>query len=199
MGLLDILPFGSWKNLLPNDFKTVNEGGPSVKEIPQLKIDFRGPFNEKRLIGEIVDYMQTKRWVFGEFVVFEKGPEHNHILRGFRRMTDYYKCYCDVRIKVHWWKPSGLKDKPDSGFVRIWVGEKKWELKKDFQGKYQENARIWGIRNFFDKYFFRREFDTQIIPAIISDIYGVAAVARKELGIECISYEEGLKRTKTWN
>jgi hypothetical protein len=194
MGIVqDIFPFGLWKRLIPNDYSKVSKGGlnsKGIENIPYIKIDFTGKYNEKKLVDAILGYMASRRWVFGTFQTHAKGPEHNHILSGFKRLSEYYKAYATVRVKIHGWRPSGDKDKPDEAYLRIWIGDENgnWNIKKDYQGTFQANAKSWGLRNFFDKYFLRREFDDNIVPLVIKDLYNVTSVIKQELGIDTISY-----------
>jgi len=201
MGLVqNIIPFGLWKRIIPNDAEKLSKGGLQ-EELPQMKIDFVGPFNEKKLVHAILEYMGGRRFFFSEFITFAKGPEHNHVMSGFKRVSEEYKTYAFVRVRVHGWEPSGLKDKPDKGFVRVWInaGEQKWFIKKDYQGRFQETAKARGIYNFFSKYFLRRDYDDRVVPEFLSDMYGCMAVAKKELGIETIAYDEGMKKARLWH
>src|SRR3989344_3130099 len=183
----------AFRRLFPNDFAVHKKGGLTEK-IPHLKIDYVGPLNEKRLMNVIMEYMGSRRWVFMEINVHNKGEDHDHKLSGFKRFTDYYRALCAVRVRLHSGQPSGDPEKPDKGFLRIWIGEKPWSIQKDFQGWYQTDAVTMGFRNFFDRYFFKREFEDVFVAEMISDIYGLAEVIKKELGIETIAYEGGAKK-----
>lgn len=205
MGTLqNIFPFGLWKRLMPVDYEKLTKGGlntESIEQIPPIKIDFTGNFNENRLVKAALDYMGSRRYFFSEFTTFQKGAEHNHVLSGFKRLSEEYRVFAAIRIRVHGWEPSGLKDKPDKGFIRIWfnAGDQKWEVRKDYQGRFKQNPKSWGVYNFFSRYFLRRDFDDRIVPEFISDMYGAVAVVKRELGIETIAYDQGMKKSRTWH
>lgn len=196
----NLFPFGLWKRILPSKYPELKRGGLN-EELPKIKIDFTGPFNEKRLVNVALRFMGSRRYFFSEFTTFAKGAEHNHVLSGFKRISEEFKLLAAVRIRVHGWEISGLKDKPDKGYVRIWInsGETPCSILKDYQERFQQEPKSWGIYNFFSKYFLRREYDDVVVAQFVSDLYGVAAEIKKELGIETIAYEDGLKKTRTWN
>lgn len=197
--LENIFPFGLWKQLIPNDYSKLKKGGLK-EEFPYIKIDFTGQFDERKLVDAIVSYMTSRKWVFSPFQTYAKGAEHNHVIMGYKRLTDYYKAWGYVRIKVHGWHPSGNKEKPDEGYVRVWIGtdDKKWSITKDYQGTFQGDAKTWGIRNFFDKYFLRREFDDVINPRVVHDLYELTKIIKIELGIDTISYETEMDIRRSW-
>lgn len=188
-----------FRRLFPNDYSAHKTGGLKEK-VPTLRIDYHGSLDEKRLMAAIMGYMETKRWLVVEKNLHNKGADHDHKIMGFKRYTEYYRASCDIRVRLHDGKRNeGDPSRPDKGFLRIWLGEKPWSIDKDYQGWYQTDAVTMGLRNFFDRNIFRKEFESTFVAELISDLYGLAEVIKKELGIETIAYEGGAKKRRTWS
>lgn len=199
MGALnDLFPFNVFKNLIPNNASALKANGLSEK-FPRIIMDFTGNFNEARLLGTISNYMCGKGWAFGPLKNIVKGSEHNHELSGFRRLSEYFRAWSYIRVKVHGLKKSSDPDKPDHAYVRIWFDNgfnKKWSIDKDYQGWSQVDAKTWWLRTTFDKLFLKREYEEKYVHEVLTDYYGLAETVKKELGIDVIAYEGGLKRKR---
>lgn len=146
-------------------------------------LNYDGIFDLEALYHECTQFFAEKGFKFEEPTYKVKATEEEITWKPERKVTDYVK----YTMAINFWIldkkdvdviKEGKKVKLTKAHVRILLG---CEVIKDYSGRFKGKPYLKKIKNFYEKFVFKKEFDTIWDDELYYNLYDLHTLLKKHL------------------
>lgn len=159
---------------------------------PQAYLRFTGVWDMQDLYENMVNWFRMKKYKLHERIYKHKHPspfgvERQYTWEALKEETEYILIHYDIYMHVYDAHDVEVTMKDGSKRVftkgRLWV-ELKVEVRFDHEKRWNETPFYYHLKDFYNKYIFRKRFMQGYSPKFRTEVYELQALIRNRLKLE---------------
>ena len=180
------------------------EGEWSDPSEPVTYIRHKGIWDMQDLYESVADWFRKRKYKFHERVYKHKHPspfgvERQYVWEAERAETEYVQFHYNVYIHTYDAHDVDVVAADGSKKIftkgRIWI-EIKANIVSDWEGRWKEKNFYSRLKDFYNKYIIKKNFEQGWIPKVRYEMYELSAIVKKQLKMESDEYEHSHARAK---